>query len=55
MHLPFVNLGAKFQPDSSDAHGVETPGLQHALARLSLILRKPRISDHQLCHATYIR
>ena len=26
MHLPFVNLGGKFQPNRVDAHPVETPG-----------------------------
>ena len=40
MHLPFVNLGAKFQPNSFDVHRVETLHLQHTLARLSLILCK---------------
>ena len=44
MHIPFVNLGATFQPDSFDAQRVETLCLQHTLARLSLILRKPRLS-----------
>ena len=43
MHLPFVNLGAKSQPDSFDTHCVETLCLQHALARLSLILKNPRL------------
>ena len=42
MHLPFVNLGAKFQPNSFDAHRAEALCLQHTLARLSLILREPR-------------
>ena len=41
MHLPFVNLGAKFQPDTFDAHRVETLYLQYTLAGLSLILHKP--------------
>ena len=44
LHLPFVKLGAKFQPNSFDAQGIETLCLQHTLARLSLILRKPRLS-----------
>ena len=44
MHLPFVNLGAKFQPDRVDAHPVETLCLQHILARLWLILCKLRLS-----------
>ena len=43
MHLPFVNFGAKFQPNFDD-HRVEALCVQHTLARLSLILRKPRLS-----------
>ena len=42
MHLPFVNLGAKSQPNSCDVHPFETLCLQHTLARLSLILQNPR-------------
>ena len=41
MHLPFANLGSKFQSDSFE---VETLYLQHTFARVSLILRKPRLS-----------
>ena len=41
MHLPFVNLVAKFQPNSFDSHRIEALCLQHTLARLSLILHKP--------------
>ena len=33
MYLPFVNLGAKFQPDKVDVH---TLCLQHTLVRLLL-------------------
>ena len=44
MHLPFVNLGAMFQPNRVDAHPVKTLCLQHTLARLSLILRELRLS-----------
>ena len=40
MHLHFVDIGAKFQPYSVDAHRVETLCLQHTLDRLSLILPK---------------
>ena len=43
IHLPFVNLGAKFQPNSFDAHPIEAFCLQHILARLSLILHKPQL------------
>ena len=39
MHLPFVNLGAKSQANSFDAHRFETLCLQHTLGRLSLILQ----------------
>ena len=44
MHLPFVNLGVKSQPNSFDAHRFETLCLQHTLDRLSLILQNPRLS-----------
>ena len=44
MNLPFVNLGSKFQPHSFEAHRVETLYSQHTLARLLLILPKPRLS-----------
>ena len=43
--LPFVNFGAKFQPNSFNVHRIETLCLQHTLARFSLILRKPRLSS----------
>ena len=33
MHLPFVNLGAKFQPSGVNAHPVVTLCLQHTLAK----------------------
>ena len=39
MHLPFVNLGAKFQPNRVDAHRFETFCLQNTLVRLSLTLQ----------------
>ena len=42
MHIPFVNFGAKSQPDSFDTHCVEILCLQHTLA--SLILQNPRLS-----------
>ena len=38
MHLPFVNLGAKSQPNSFDGHRFETICLQHTSARLILFL-----------------
>ena len=44
MHLPFVNLGAKSQPNSFDGHRFGTLCLQHTLARLSLILLSPRLA-----------
>ena len=44
MHLPFVKLGAKLQPNSTDAHRIETLCLQHTLARLSLVALKPGLS-----------
>ena len=50
MHLPFANLGEKFQTDSFDAHRVETLCFQHTLARLLLNHYYP---DYQLCHSTY--
>ena len=43
--IPFVNLGAKSQPNSFDAHRFETLCLQHTLDRLSLILQNPRLSS----------
>ena len=39
--IPFVNLSVKLHPDSFDAYRVETLCLQHTLARLSMIFRKP--------------
>ena len=45
MHLPFVNLGAKSQPNNFDDHRFETLCLQHTLARLSLILQNLGLSD----------
>ena len=44
MHLPFVNLGAKSQRNSFDAHRFEALYLQHTLDVLSLILQNPRLS-----------
>ena len=41
MQLPFVNLGAKCQPNSFDAHRFETLFLQLTLDRFSLILQNP--------------
>ena len=44
MHLPFLNFGAKSQPNSLHTHLVETLYLQHTLARLSLNFQNPRLS-----------
>ena len=44
MHLPFVNLGAKLQPNKVDAHCFETLRLQHTLVWLNYISNKPRRS-----------
>ena len=43
MHLPFVNLGAKSQPNNFDDHRLETLCPQHTSDRLSLILQNPRL------------
>ena len=52
MHLPFVNLGAKSQPNTFDDYRFETLCLQQTLARLSLILQTGMdYSDyHAMCH-----
>ena len=45
MHLSLIlNIDAKFQPNRVDAHRVEALCLLYTLARLSLILHKPRLS-----------
>ena len=48
MHLPFVNLGAKSQPNSFDGHRFGTLCLQDTLARISLILQNLVLSS--TCH-----
>ena len=45
MHLPFVDLGAKSQPNSFDGDRFETLRLQHTLAGLSLILQNLGLSS----------
>ena len=45
MHLRFVNLGAKSQPNNFDASHFETLCLQHTLASLALIVQNPRLSS----------
>ena len=46
MHLPFVNLGAKSQPNTFDDHRFAALCLQHTLARFSLILQNLDYPSH---------